>query len=132
MAAAFFNDLSNKIGSIFGTGDSLPWTDAEMILVSSLFCSVLFCSRSSPFVLWFSLRGVFSLFFWFFGLVCMDFFIFYGIRRVVAERGSGFVDDVTRIWFLPTSLVVELRCGWAGILSWNVFFSLSWHSWSSS
>ncbi|CAK9880899.1 unnamed protein product [Sphagnum jensenii] len=31
MAAAFFNDLSNKIGSIFGTGDSLPWTDAEMI-----------------------------------------------------------------------------------------------------
>ncbi|KAH9553488.1 hypothetical protein CY35_08G013100 [Sphagnum magellanicum] len=31
MAAAFFNDLSNKIGSIFGTGDSLPWTDEEMI-----------------------------------------------------------------------------------------------------
>jgi hypothetical protein len=42
MAAAFFNDLSNKIGSIFGTGDSLPWTDAEMISVSSLFCFVLF------------------------------------------------------------------------------------------
>ncbi len=62
----------------------------------------------------------------------MEFLIFYGIRRAVAERGSGFVDDVTRIWFLPTSLVVELRCGWAGILSWNVFFSLSWHSWSSS
>ncbi len=124
MAAAFFNHLSNKIGSIFGTGDSLPWTDEEMISVSSLFCFVLFLLvlffRSSPFVLWFSLWGVFSLFFWFFGLVFMEFFIFYGIRRVVAERGSGFVDDVTRIWFLPTSLVVELRCGWAAILSWNV------------
>jgi hypothetical protein len=71
MAAAFFNDLSNKIGSIFGTGDSLPWTDEEMILVSSLFCFCFFfvssCSRSrsSLFVLWFSLRGVFSLFFGF-------------------------------------------------------------------
>ncbi len=81
MAAAFFNDLSNKIGSIFGTGDSLPWTDEEMISVSSLFCFVLFCfflfffsffsfcfvvqfvgSFFSLFlVFWFSFNGVFHL-----------------------------------------------------------------------
>jgi hypothetical protein len=79
MAAAFFNDLGNKIGSIFGTGDSLPWTDAEMISVSSLFCFVLFCFFLFSFfsfcfvvqfagsffslflVFWFSLYGVFDL-----------------------------------------------------------------------
>lgn len=147
-----------------------------------LFFFVSSCSRSrsSPFVLWFSLRGVFSLFFWFFGLVCMDFFIFYGIRRVVAERGSGFClhpllwnygvvglefclgmfssaflgihrvvaeqgscffVEETRIWILPTSMMVELPCAaGAGIVSfrfllahslpnlvqkWFLFFSFS-------
>lgn len=75
MAAAFFNDLSNKIGSIFGTGDSLPWTDAEMISVSSLLCFVLFLLVLVLVLLLLfcgSVCGEFFLsFFWFFGLVCM-------------------------------------------------------------
>ncbi len=124
--------------------------------------------------------GSFFSLFWFFGLVCMEFFIFYGIRRVVAERGSGFClhpllwnygvvglefclgmfssaflgihgvvaeqgscffVEETRIWILPTSTMVELPCAaGAGIVSfrfllahslpnlvqkWFLFFSFS-------
>jgi hypothetical protein len=38
MAASFLD----KIGNLFGGGDTLPWTDSEMIAVS---CDTLFIAR---------------------------------------------------------------------------------------
>jgi len=73
MAAAFFNDLSNKIGSIFGTGDSLPWTDEEMISVSSLFCFFLFIFSFFSFCFVVQFAGSF------FSLFLVFWFSFYGV-----------------------------------------------------
>lgn len=43
---------------------------------------------------------------------CLGMFssAFLGIHGVVAEQGSCFVVEETRIWILPTSMMVELPC----------------------
>lgn len=74
---------------------------------------------------------------------CLGMFssVFLGIHGVVAEQGSCFVVEETRIWILPTSMMVELPCAaGAGIVSfrfllahslpnlvqkWFLFFSFS-------
>jgi hypothetical protein len=51
---------------------------------------------------------------------------FLGIHGVVAEQGSCFVVEETRIWILPTSMMVELPCAaGAGIVSFGFLLAHS-------
>jgi len=57
---------------------------------------------------------------------CLGMFssAFLGIHGVVAEQGSRFVVEETRIWILPTSMMVELPCA-AGIVSFGFLLAHS-------
>jgi hypothetical protein len=59
---------------------------------------------------------------------CLGMFssAFLGIHGVVAEQGSCFVVEETRIWILPTSMMVELPCAaGAGIVSFRFLLAHS-------
>jgi hypothetical protein len=84
---------------------------------------------------------------WNYGVVGLEFCLgmfssaFLGIHGLVAEQGSCFFVEETRIWILPTNMMVELPCAaGAGIVSirfllahslpnlvqkWFLFFSFS-------